>query len=341
MSSEQITIKDIGRMLNVSPSTVSRALKDNPEIGMATRIAVKKLAKELNYQPNTIAQGLRRKKTFTIGVVVPEIVHYFFSSVISGIEEIAYSNNYQVILCQSNERFDQEVMNLNTLVKSHVDGILISISKETRDFSHVTSLQEKGIPVVYYDRSPFESLPVDSVLVDDFGGAYRAAEHLIKSGCHNLAHFFGPLHVNIHSERLAGFRKAHQDLGVSINENLIVAADNFQLGYDAVIALCRHGQDFNGIFAVNDLTAVGALKALKSQGISIPEQVSVVGFGDDTTLSVMVDPALSSVVQPGAEMGRMAMQLLLDRIEGTNVDSAQLIRLDTALNIRQSSRSIP
>lgn len=340
MSSEPITIKDIAKMLNVSPSTVSRALKDNPEIGMTTRLAVKKLAEELNYQPNTVAQGLRRKKTFTIGVVVPEIVHYFFSSVISGIEEIAYSNNYQVILCQSNERFDQEVMNLNTLAKSRVDGILISISKESRDFAHVYSMQEKGIPVVYYDRSPSEGLPIDSVLVDDFGGAYRATEHLLKSGCRKSAHFFGPLHVNIHAERLAGFRKAHEDFGVSIDENLIVPADNFRLGYDAVIALCKQKLIFNGIFAVNDLTAVGALKALKSQGISIPQEVSVVGFGDDTMLSEMVDPTLSSVVQPGFEMGRRAMQLLLDRIEGTNTDPAQLIRLDTALNIRQSSRSI-
>ncbi len=341
MSLEQVTIKDIAKKLNVSPSTVSRALRDNPEIGMATRLAVKKLAEELNYQPNTIAQGLRRKKTFTIGVVVPEIVHYFFSSVISGIEEVAYSNNYQVILCQSNERYDQEVMNLNTLAQSHVDGILISFSKETRDFSHVATLQEKGIPVVYYDRSPSVGQPVDSVLVDDFGGAYRAAEHLIKTGCHNLAHFFGPLHINIHSERIAGFRKAHTDFGVKINENLIVPADNYRLGYDAVIALCRQALQFNGIFAVNDLTAVGALKALKSQGISIPQQVSVVGFGDDTMLSEMVDPTLSSVVQPGFEMGRTAMQLLLDRIEGSNIGLAKLIKLDTALNIRQSSRQIP
>jgi LacI family transcriptional regulator len=340
MSSEPTTIKDIAKMLNVSPSTVSRALKDNPEIGMTTRMAVKKLAEELNYQPNTVAQGLRRKKTFTIGVVVPEIVHYFFSSVISGIEEIAYSNNYQVILCQSNERFDQEVMNLNTLAKSRVDGILISISKESRDFTHVYSMQENGIPVVYYDRSPSEGLPIDSVLVDDFGGAYRATEHLLKSGCRKSAHFFGPLHVNIHAERLAGFRKAHKDFGVPIDENLIVPADNFRLGYDAVIALCKQKLPFNGIFAVNDLTAVGALKALKSQGITIPQEVSVVGFGDDTMLSEMVDPTLSSVVQPGFEMGRRAMQLLLDRIEGTDTDPAQLIRLDTTLNIRQSSRSI-
>jgi len=341
MSSEQVTLKDIAKLLNVSPATVSRALQDNPEIGLATRIAVKKLAEELHYQPNTIAQGLRRKKTFTIGVVVPEIVHYFFSSVISGIEEVAYENNYQVILCQSNERFDQEVMNLNTLAKSHVDGILISISKETRDFTHVLSMQEKGIPVVYYDRSPSEGLPVDSVLVDDIGGAYRATAHLINTGCRQLVHFFGPLHVNIHSERLAGFRKAHQDLGVPINEKLVVPADNFRLGYDMAIELCKKGLKFDGIFAVNDLTAVGALKALKSQGFIIPHQVSVVGFGDDTTLSEMVDPTLSSVVQPGFEMGRMAVQLLLERIEGPEAEPARIVKLETALNIRQSSRPIP
>ncbi len=337
MPSEQITIKDIARKLNVSPSTVSRALKDNPEIGIATRLAVQKLAAELNYQPNSIAQGLRRKKTFTIGVVVPEIIHYFFSSVISGIEEVANTSNYQVILCQSNERYAQEVLNMQTLANSHVDGILTSVAKETRDFTHIYSLHEKGIPVVFYDRSPAGHLS-DSVLVDDFGGAYKATEHLLKNGGKKLIHFYGPQHVGIHSERLAGFMQAHMDLGFPTDKHSTIMADSYKLGYDAVLSLRKKGLHFDGIFAVNDITAVGVLKALKSLGIRVPDEVSVVGFGDDSPLTELVDPTLTSVIQPGFDMGNRAARLLLDRIDGKSTGLQQNIILPTILKIRQSSR---
>lgn len=336
MSAEQVTIKDIARRLNVSPSTVSRALRDNPEIGEATKIAVRKLAKEMNYQPNTLAMGLRQKKTFTIGVVVPEIVHYFFSSVISGIEDIAYDNNFQVILCQSNEKYHQEMMNIKTLSRSQVDGILISFSKETHDFAHLIDLGEKGIPVVCYDRAS-ETLAFDSVVVDDFGGAYLATRHLIGEGCKRIAHFMGPLHLKIHSERCNGYLKAQDDFGMAISKELLIEADSFKLAYRAVHKLLDNGIIFDGIFAVNDLTAVGAMKALKAKGIRIPQEVAVVGFGDDTTLSEMVDPTLSSVSQPGFEMGKRATKLLIDKINGAENDSSQTICLNTHLRIRQSS----
>lgn len=336
MSSEQVTIKDIARRLNVSPSTVSRALRDHPEIGEATKIAVRKLARELNYQPNTLAMGLRQKKSFTIGVVVPEIVHYFFSSVISGIEEIAYNHNFQVILCQSNEKYTQEMMNIKTLSMSQVDGILISFSKETHDFSHLLDLKEKGFPVVFYDRA-VEALNFDSVEVDDFGGAYVATRHLIDEGCSRIAHFMGPLHLKIHSERCNGYKKAQKDMAIKLHDELMVEADSFKSAYRAVHKLLDQGIVFDGIFAVNDLTAVGAMKALKSKGIKIPTEVAVVGFGDDTTLSEMVDPTLSSVSQPGFEMGKRATKLLLDKINGVEEQLPKNISLDTHLRVRQSS----
>jgi LacI family transcriptional regulator len=337
MSSEQITIKDIAKRLNVSPSTVSRALRDNPEIGEATRIAVRNLAKELNYQPNTVAMSLRQKKTFTIGVVVPEIVHYFFSSVISGIEDVAYDNNFQVILCQSNEKYNQEKMNIKTLSRSQVDGILISYAKETRDFDHLKELKEKGIPVVFYDRSP-DSFALDSVIVDDFGGAFQATKHLIDEGCKRIVHFMGPLHLNIHLQRCNGYKEAQKQHGIKIDKDLLVEADSFKGAYRAVHKLLDQGVNFDGIFAVNDLTAVGAMKALKSKGIQIPGEVAVVGFGDDSTLSEMVDPTLSSVMQPGFEMGRRATQLLLDRINGNDGDGSRSIQLETELRVRHSSK---
>jgi LacI family transcriptional regulator len=262
MSSDRITLKDIAKRLNVSPSTVSRALQDHPEIGETTKQAVRQLAEELNYQPNAVALSLRKKKTCTIGVVVPEIVHYFFSSVISGIEDVAYESNYQVILCQSNEKFDHEVMNIQTLANSQVDGILISYSKETMDFSHIESLKEKGVPVVMYDRFN-KHLELDNVIVDDFNGAYQATEHLIKNGCKRIVHFKGPLHMDIHSERMNGYLKALKDHGIALDEKLIVEADSYNKGYESAINFFNKGIEIDGIFAVNDLTAVGAMKAIK------------------------------------------------------------------------------
>lgn len=337
MSKDQVTLKDIAKKLNVSPSTVSRALKDNPEIGEATRLAVRKLAEELKYQPNSVALSLRERKTFTLGVIVPEIVHYFFSSVISGIEDIAYSNKYQVILCQSNEKYDHEVRNIETLARSQVDGILISYSKETVDFNHIEEIRKKGIPVVFYDRGN-DKLKFPSVIVDDYGGAFKATEHLIRIGCKNIAHFRGPLHVDIHAERLRGYEDALKSQNIDIDEGLIIDADNFKSGYKAVHKLKDRNLAFDGIFSVNDLTAVGAMKGVKSMGLRIPDDVAVVGFGDDSTLSEMVEPSLSSVVQPGFDMGKEATQLLIAKINEKDTIGHQQIKLNTNLKVRASSR---
>lgn len=337
MSSNQVTLKDIAKRLNVSPSTVSRALKNNPEIGEATRNAVIKLAKELNYQPNSVALSLRKRKTFTIGVIVPEIVHYFFSSVISGIEDVTYSNNYQVILCQSNEKYDQEVRNIKTLAQSQVDGILISSSKETMDFDHIQAIKDKGVPVVFYDRS-IKILELSSVIVDDFGGAYKATEHLITLGCKKIIHFNGPLHIDNHSERFNGYQKALKDHGFQLDKNLVMEADSFKCGYKAVCGLYEQQVEFDGIFAVNDLTAVGAMKAVKSKGKQIPLDVAIVGFGDDSTLSEMVEPSLSSIIQPGFDMGKEATKMLLKMIDDETAVVQQVVKLDTKLKIRESTK---
>lgn len=337
MSTEQVTIKDIAKKLNVAPSTVSRALRDNPEIGEATKKAVRALAKELNYQPNSVAMSLRENKTYTIGVVVPEIVHYFFSSVISGIEEVVYDNKFQVILCQSNEKYEQEMMNIKTLSRSRVDGILVSYAKQTKVFDHFLALREKGMPIVFYDRSP-HALNFDNIIVDDFGGAYEATKHLIDEGCERIAHFGGPLHLKIHSERYKGYREAMEEQGLTVEENLVVEADNFKSAYKTIHRLLERGVKFDGVFAINDLTAVGAMKGLKSNGLSIPKDVAVVGFGDDSTLTEMVDPPLTSVFQPGFEMGIKAARLLLDKINGKSSVEAQTLKLDTSLRIRKSSK---
>ncbi len=182
MRSSQVTIKDIAAQLGISPSTVSRALKNHPEISVETKQAVKELAKKLNYEPNAIALSLRSSKSNIIGLVIPEIVHYFFSQVISGIEDVAYDADYHVMICQSNESYIREVKNIQTLLSSRIEGLLVSLSKETRDFSHFRNLNKKNIPIVFFDRI-CEELETDNVIVNDYKGAYEAVEHLIGMGC--------------------------------------------------------------------------------------------------------------------------------------------------------------
>ena len=183
----QVTIKDIARALGISASTVSRALKDHPDISRDTKDAVNELAKKLHYKPNAVALSLKSSKTNTIGVIIPELVHYFFSSVISGIEDVAYDAGYTVMLCQSNEKYEREIINAQALLSNRVEGALISISKETNDYNHLQNIEESGIPMVFFDRVPpgFDS---DSVIIDDKKAAFNAVCHLIESGCKRIAH---------------------------------------------------------------------------------------------------------------------------------------------------------
>lgn len=336
MSSEQITIKDIARKLNIAPSTVSRALKDHPDISQSTKKAVLDLAQKLDYQPNTVAQGLRKSKTYTIGVIVPEIVHYFFSSVISGIEEVAYDRDFHVMICQSNENFQREVMITRALMRSRVEGILVSISKNTTDFSHFQTLIDRGIPIVFYDRN-CDQIRTSSVVVEDYEGAFSATEHLIDIGAKKIIHLCGPERLEISANRIKGFRDAILSHNLPFDEKQLVRADTYKNGYLATKKILQQSDRPDAIFAVNDLTAIGAMKAVKDAGLTIPDDVAIVGFSDDPTLTEVLDPPLSSVNQPGFEMGKVATELLFKKINGESGDSVERKTLKTNLIIRGSS----
>lgn len=312
MKSGNVTIKDLARELKISASTVSRALKNHPDISEETKRAVQELAEKLNYQPNAVALSLKQKRSYTIGVIIPEIVHYFFSSVISGIEDVAYDAGYNVIICQSNERYEREVANAKTLLKSRVDGILVSISKETSNYEHLYRLQEHGVPMVFYDRvvPDFEA---DQVIIDDFDASYRATQHLIDSGRTRIVHLGGPMALLIGKERRDGYLKALQDAGLLTDERLIIEADTFEKARLAIMKLINQKVEFDGVFATNDLTAIGAMQTIQKMGLKIPQQVAVVGFSDGR-FSGITDPTLTSVDQHGYEMGTSATRMLLDRI---------------------------
>ena len=312
MKSGLVTIKDLARELKISASTVSRALKNHPDISEETKRAVHELAQKRNYQPNAVALSLKRRRSNTIGVIIPEIVHYFFSSVISGIEDVAYDAGFNVIICQSNERYEREVANTKTLLASRVDGLLVSISKETDDYKHFYNLRENNVPMVFYDRI-VPGLQADQVIIDDFDAAYRVTRHLIDSGRKYIAHFAGPQKLLIGQNRKDGYIKALRESGFKIDQGLIIEADTFEKARLAAMRLINEKRKFDSIFAVNDLTAIGAMQTIQKKGIKIPEDVAIVGFSDGR-FSGITDPTLTSVDQHGYEMGSIATQMLLKRI---------------------------
>lgn len=336
----QATIKDIAKELNVSSSTVSRALKNYPGISEETKKRVKETAERLNYRPNAVALSLRQSKSFTIGVIIPEVVHFFFSTVISGIEEVAYANGYNVILCQTNEKYEREKSILDTMLANQVDGLLVSFSKETKDFDHFTKLIELELPIVFFDRIPAIDSSVH-VTVNDFQGAYDAVTHLLQQGYKKIAHISGPENLTITKQRKEGYLKAISDFDEAISYTKILEcpSGNEDESFKLVNALFTNGEEKpDAIFAHHDLAAAGALMALKSLGIKIPEEVGLVGYSN-WQFSSMIDPPLSTVSQPGASIGETATKLLLDMINknGNTETTAKSVVLDTELIIRKSS----
>jgi DNA-binding LacI/PurR family transcriptional regulator len=335
MKSSQTTIKDIARALGISPSTVSRALKDHPDISPKTRKAVKELADKLHYEPNAIALSLRSRSSRTIGVVIPEIVHFFFSSVISGIEEIAYKSGFTVIICQSNEDYEKERNIIHTLMSSRVDGILVSVSKTTSNFDHFLELQKSNIPIVFYDR--VLNIPnSDRVIVDDFSGAYKAVEHLIRMGCRRIAHLATSQELMIGRNRKAGYVQALKDNNIEIDEEIILRCDTDKHAQKCIPYILSLQKKVDGIFAVNDLTAMTAMSIIKRSGYTIPDEIAIVGFSN-SIYSSMTDPPLSTIEQQGFEMGRRAITLLLERIQSDEPIESRVEQIKTDLIVRGSS----
>lgn len=336
----QATIKDIARELNVSSSTVSRALKDYPGISDETKKKVKELAEKLNYRPNAVALSLRKSKSFTIGVIIPEVVHFFFSTVISGIEEVAYKNGYNVILCQTNEKLKREISSLETMLSNQIDGLLVSYSKETTDFSHFIKLMEMELPIVFFDRTPNIENTVN-VTVNDFSGGYQATKHLIEQGYRKIAHLAGPSNLAISKKRKEGYLAALKEAGIQINESFIMECPvaNEKESFEICLELFKEPQNRpDAIFAHHDIVAAGAMMAIKSMGLRIPEDVGVVGFSN-WQFAAMIDPPLTSVLQPGTKIGERATQILLEMINNKETNSEEIgnVVLDTELLIRKSS----
>jgi LacI family transcriptional regulator len=330
-----VTIKDIARELGISPSTVSKALKGHPDIAPSTKKAVRDLVEKWNYKPDPIALSLKIGQSKTIGVVVPEIVHYFFSTVISGIEDVAYESGYQVMFCQSNEVYEREVKAIDTLLSGWVDGILVSISKATYDFDHFRKIVDTGIPIVFFDRI-CNAIDSDRVIVDDEEGAFQAVSHLFRTGCRNIVHLAGPQNLQIGQERKNGYKRAHFEAGYSVRDENIIRCDTAEEARIVIPELLKRSERPDGIFAVNDLTAAETMKIIKSYGLKVPEDISVIGFTSGM-ISDLTDPPLSSVEQHGFEIGREAVRMLIDRLEKKYSGPFQTKIIRTNLVIKGSS----
>jgi DNA-binding LacI/PurR family transcriptional regulator len=339
MKIHQITIKDVARELGVSISTVSRALKDHPDISPQTKKMVRDIVEKMKYKPNAIALSLRNQRTNIIGVVVPEIVHHFFSSVISGIDEAAVAAGYNVMFFQSNESYEREILNIQSIINSRADGVLISIAKATKKFGHIRQLIENNTPVVFFDRA-CDEIETDKVIVDDFEGALNAVDFLIKTGCRRIAHFAGPQHLQIAYLRKRGYITALEKNGIKVDDDIIIPCDTYEDALETTRLVMSRARPPDAIFTVNDMTAVGTLNTLKAMGFSVPNDVSIVGFTDGLVSSI-TDPLLTTVSQHGFEIGKKATEILIRRIND-ECDSSQPVTevVKTDLVVRDSTRKL-
>jgi LacI family transcriptional regulator len=332
------SISDLAAQLNLSVSTVSRALSNHDRISEATKKRVWDLARQLHYQPNHLAAALRKGRSNTLGIVIPHIDGQFFALVVKGIETLANQAGFNMMICQSNEKVDQEKKNIEALLNAQVDGILVSLSLSTQDYAHLEEVRRRGIPLVFFDRI-MESPHTSAVVLDDYRGGYDAVCHLLEQGCRKIAHLGGPQHLNICRNRYQGYADALQKHGQSLDAALVHFSDlSMQDGREGMQVLLEQVPDLDGVFACNDLALVGAMQTVKQQGLRIPQDVALAGFSNELFDS-LTEPMLTSVDQRCEEMGRTAVELLLEMINaGDQPIVPRHVVLQPTLLVRESSQ---
>jgi LacI family transcriptional regulator len=334
------TLKEIAATLGISITTVSKALKNYTDVSPKTKKAVMDLAEQLNFTPNSFAVNLRTKESKTIGLIIPEVVHHFFSNVIKGVIEEADNNGYMVIILQSNESLELEKKQVNLLFNKRVDGILMSLSNDTNDDNHLKSIISRGIPFVQFDKIS-KLIPSSKVIINDQKAASDAVQHLIDIGCNKIAHIRGPENPQNAIDRFLGYKKTLERNGLPYDSKLVYTCQNvtFDEGFEFAKQIVNDHPDVDGIFAITDLVAIGVLSYLNENNIPVPGQIAVVGFSN-WFMSQVISPKLSTVDQPSYEMGVAAFDLLLEEIlcrkEGKEF-KPRTIELNTNIIVRESS----
>jgi DNA-binding LacI/PurR family transcriptional regulator len=317
MKFEAVTIKDIAKALGLSTSTVSRALRDSYEISPETKKLVLEYAQNINYRPNPIALSLKEKRSRSIGIIVCEIANSFFSQIINGIESIAYDKGYNVIIAQSHESYEREVLNVQYLASRSIDGLLVSVSSETKDLEHLKNLHERGLPIVFFDRI-VDEMTTHKVIVDNFKGAYDATDHLVKSGYKCIANLAGSEYLSITKERMNGYRQALADHGREFDPRYIQHCLHGGMVYEevekALDALLKLEQRPDAILGCADKLTTNCLRYFKKENIKVPDDIALVGFSN-LDLTDLLSPSLTVVRQPAFEMGQLSTELLIEQIE--------------------------
>jgi DNA-binding LacI/PurR family transcriptional regulator len=336
MDKKAVTIKDIARMLGVSKSTVSRALGGRSDIHEETKKKILELAGQLHYEPNTLAINLKQQKTNTIGVIIPETINRFFARAIGGIQKRADMAGFNVMICQSNESYIAEKKNLHSLVSSRVDGLVVSVSRETDRSDHFASLLDKGIPLVFFDRI-CEDIAASQVCTDNYEVAFEGTEHLIEQGCQRIAFVSGPPHLFNSSNRLRGYIDALQKHNLPVKESYILHS---HYRSDKVEEYTRYlinlPQRPDAIFAINDYAAIEMMHVMKKSGLSIPRDIAILGFNNEN-MCRFVDPSLSSIDHPAHDMGAAAAEILINHIRHHDLKPEKRI-IKSKLVIRESTQ---
>jgi LacI family transcriptional regulator len=308
---KEVTLKQIAENLGISITTVSKALKNYPDVSKKTKALVKDEAKRLHYKPNVFAVNLRTRRSRTVGLIIPEVVHHFFSSVVNGIIEYAEKKGYLVIILQSNESFKLEKRQIDLLISKRVDGIMISLASTTTDISHLQEVKDMEIPLVMFDKIS-KLINCSKIIINDRGAAYKATKHLIDSGCKRIAHFRGALLPQNSIDRFLGYKKALEDHGLTYDSSLVYRCDrvDYEDGIAAAKQLLEDHDDVDGIFTITDLVAIGAISVFNDRGIKIPDDISIMGFSN-WFVSSAITPSLSTIDQPGYAMGKKTFKILL------------------------------
>lgn len=338
-----VTLKEIAEQLNISITTVSKALKDYPDVSKKTKGQVKELAKTLNYRPNTFAVNLRTKESKTIGLIIPVIVHHFFSNIIKGIVSQAEKKGYLVIILQSNESYDLEKKQIDLLLSQRVDGILISLANETADFKHLNDVLDQGKPLVMFDKIA-KIVKCSKVIIDDRSAAYLATQHLIDTGCKRIAHFRGALLPQNSIDRFLGYKKALLDNNIPYDSTLVYICEcgdqSFEEGKKNAKQLLNDHNDVDGIFINTDLVAIGAINEFSKHSIEVPGDIKIVGFSN-WFMSSVTSPTLTTIDQQGYKMGKTAFKQLYKEINAIKKEKTivpKTITLETKLIKRESTR---
>ena len=335
-----MTMKDIAREFGTSVSTVSRALKDYPRISLERRRAIQQFARDHHFFPDVLGEALRHKHTVkskVIGVIVPEFTHYYFSSILTGIEEAAAARGYSIMVALSGEKYEREARICDNLHRLKVCGVIVSQAKDTRDYNHYQKLLDSGIPMVFYDRI-CTGVNASRVVVDDYMGAFNAVTHLIETGCKRIAFYGSPMNLEISKNRYNGYKDALLKHGMAIDESIVCVCDNRVDAETLTPEILSFETPPDAFFAVNDDTAIGILYTVKHAGYRVPEDISICGFTNGQR-AIACDPMLTTVEQRGHRVGEEAVEILIDKVEGLSpIDKVEKRVVRTRLVIRGTTR---